>query len=177
MEQIFERFSATELDNVLYATNKYERGNGFSTDELQTNIWLDNKIAPPIADAIEAIMHYNKDLITITNSGKSGKRYKPGAYLQRFLNYGGFKKVYEKQVSDESRKEAEKNVAHKANLALVDAAVFAKRSADASEISVSVAARFASAADRSASLAKQALIVAIITALLSLVALVKTFMV
>jgi hypothetical protein len=175
MEQIFEKFSATELDNVLHAINKYESGEGYSPEEIQTNIWLDGKIAPPMDGAIVAIVNYKSDLITITKSGKMGKRYKPGPYLEKFLYYGGFKGIYEQQIADSKRSTAERETAHQANLATIDAAASAKRSADASAVSAGAAERSANAADRSANLAKQALIVAVIAALLSLAAFIKSF--
>jgi hypothetical protein len=168
MDLILERFSATELDNVLHAINKYENGDGFSADEVQTNIWLDDKIAPPIDEAIKAIVHYNGDLVTITQHGKMAKRFRPGPYLKKFIQSGGFKARYEKQVSDDKSRSEERDAAHKANLATIDAAASAKRSADASEVS-------AGAAERSASLAKQALVISIIAALLSLAAFIKSF--
>ena len=175
MDPILERFSATELDNVLHAINKYDGEDGFSSDEIQTNIWLHDKIAPPINDAIQAIMHHNEDLVIIMNAGKMGKRFRPGPNLKKFLQSGGFKKRYEKRVADDRRRSEERSAAHQANLAIIDAAASAKRSADASEVSAGAAERSANAADRSASLAKQALIVSIIAILLSLAAFLKSF--
>jgi hypothetical protein len=175
MDPILERFSVTELDNVLHAINKYENGDGFSADEIQTNIWLDDKIAPPIDEAIKAIVHYNGDLVTITQHGKMARRFRPGPYLRKFIQSGGFKKRYEKQMSDDRRRSEERDDGHNANLATIDAAASAKRSADASEVSAGAAERSANAADRSAGLAKQALIVSIIAVLLSLAAFIKSF--
>src|SRR3954465_7268674 len=109
MDPVFERFSATELDNVLHAINKYEGGDGFSADEIQTNIWLHDKIAPPIDDAIQAIMHFNGDLIIITKVGKLGKRFRPGPYLKKFLHSGGFKERYKKHMADDERRSEERN--------------------------------------------------------------------
>ena len=175
MNPVTESFSATELDNVLHAINKYVDGDGFSADEIQTNIWLDDKIAPPIDEAIKAIVHYNGDLVTITQHGKMAKRFRPGPYLKKFIQSGGFKEAFKKRKSDERSRSEERDAAHKANLAVIDAAASAKRSADASAVSAGAAERSANSADRSASLAKQALIVSIIAALLSLAAFIKSF--
>src|SRR3954454_14028985 len=108
MDPILERFSATELDNVLHAINKYEGGDGFSVDEIQTNIWLHDKIAPPINDAIQAIMHHNNDLVTITKDSKMGKRFRPGPNFKEFLQTGGFKKRYDRLIADDRRRSEER---------------------------------------------------------------------
>ena len=62
---------------------------------------------------------------------------------------------------DDKRRSDERDTAYKANIATINAAASAKRSADATKVS-------ASAADRSANIAKQALIISIIVVLLSL---------
>lgn len=103
------------------------------------------------------------------------KRFRPGPYLKKFLQSGGFKGRYKKQMDDDKRRSDERDAAYQTNQATIDAAASAKRSADASEVSADAAERSASAADRSASLAKQALIVSVIAALLSLAALIKAF--
>lgn len=176
MNPIFDKFSATELDNVLHAINKHEYGDGFTADEIQTNIWLDDKIAPPVDDAIDAIINYRSDLVEVVKQGKSGKRFRPGTNLMQFLKAGGFKRIQEKQVSGDEKWTIEaRTAAHEANLATINAAASAKRSADASEVSAEAAERSANAADQCARLAKLALIISIFAVLISLVALFQSF--
>lgn len=86
---------------------------------------------------LKAISKWNPDiLITGSNQGiNCGALYKQGPFLEEFKRRGGFKKLQEKQTEAFNENKLKEQAEYESNIATVNAAEYARRSAVASESS------------------------------------------